>query len=150
MKLIPWQRPALTRRTDSLFNRLFEDAFDFNYNDKLPETFRTNLVPAVNVAEDEKALTVSVELPGLEEKDIDVEVMGNQLVISGERKFEEEKKEKDFHRVEHQYGSFSRTVTLPTGLKTDAVDAVYKKGILTVSIPKVEPTPVAKIKVKTG
>ena len=150
MKLIPWQRPALTRRTDSLFSKLFEDPFDFNFNDRLPETFRTNLVPAVNVAEDEKALTVSVELPGLEEKDIDVEVMGNQLVISGERKFEEEKKEKDFHRVEHQYGSFSRTVTLPTGLKTDAVDAVYKKGILTVSIPKVEPTPVAKIKVKTG
>lgn len=150
MRLIPWTRDplGLTRRTDSLFNRLFDEPFAFT--DQLPETFRSNLVPAVNIAEDEKALTVSAELPGLEEKDIDVQVMGNQLVISAERKFEEEKKEKEYHRVEHQYGSFSRTVSLPTGLKTDAVDAVYKNGILTVSIPKIEPTPTAKIKVKHG
>ena len=150
MKLIPWQRSVLTQRTDSFFNRLFEHSFDFTFNDRLPETFRANLVPAVNIVEDDKALTVSVELPGLDEKDIDVEVVGNQLVISAERKFEEEKKDKEFHRMEHHYGTFSRTVTLPIGLQTDAVDAVYKNGILTVVMAKEEPTPVAKIEVKPG
>ena len=148
MRLIPWHRSALSRRADSLFNRFFEDPF--NFTEQLPEVLQSAPVPAVNIAEDEKTLTVSAELPGLEEKDINVQIMGNQLVISAERKFEEEKKEKEFLRVEHQYGSFSRTITLPTGLRTDAVEAVYKKGILTVAIPKIEPTPAAKIEVKTG
>ena len=148
MKLIPWHRAPLSRRADSLFSRLFEDPFGFT--DQLPEEFRSPLVPAVNIAEDDKALTVSVELPGLEEKDISVQVMGNQLAISAERRFDEEKQEQEFHRVEHRYGSFSRTISLPTGLRADAVDAVYKKGILTVAIPKLEPTPTRKIQVKRG
>jgi HSP20 family protein len=149
MRLVPWHRSPLSRRSaEPLFDRFFDDGFRFG--DHLPEALQSASAPAVNIAENEKALTVSAELPGLEEKDIDVQVMGNQLVISAERKFEAEKKEKEFLRVEHQYGSFSRTITLPTGLRTDAVEAVYKKGILTVEIPKLEPTPTAKIEVKTG
>ena len=148
MRLVPWHRSALSRRTESLFNRFFEDPF--NFTEQLPEVLQRASVPAVNIAENEKTFTVSAELPGLEEKDIDVKVLGNQLVISAERKFEEEKKEKEFLRVEHQYGSFSRTISLPTGLRTDAVEAVYRKGILTLAIPKIEPTPAAKIEVKPG
>ena len=146
MKLIPWHRSALSR-TDSLFNRLFEAPF---FTERLPEAFHSTLAPAVNIAEDDNTLTISVELPGLEEKDIDVQILDDHLVIAAERKFEDEKKDKEFRRVEHHYGSFSRTIALPTGLKTDGVDAVYKKGILTVSIPKLEPTPAPKIEVKPG
>jgi len=69
-------------------------------------------------------------------------------VISGEKKFEQEKKEKDWHRVECQYGSFQRSITLPQNLKTESIEAVYKKGVLTLTIPKVEPTPATKVKVR--
>jgi HSP20 family protein len=117
---------------------------------RLPEVFRSATLPPVNVSETDKAYAVSVDLPGLEEKDIDVKVMGNQLTVSAERKWEEEKKGKEFHRVESQFGRFERSVTLPENLKSGSCDAVYKRGVLTVTIPKVAPTPSTKINVKAG
>lgn len=106
------------------------------------------LVPAVNIAEDEKSLTVTVELPGFDEKDIQVTATKTLLTISGERKWEEEKKGKQWHRVESRFGSFSRSLSLPDNLKTDQVDAVFKKGVLTLAFPKVESTPTTKVKIK--
>jgi HSP20 family protein len=117
---------------------------------RLPEVFRGTMMPAVNVSETDKTFMVGVDLPGLEEKDIDVKIMGNQLTISAERKWEEEKKGKEFHRVESQYGRFERTVMLPDDLKTGACEGVYKKGVLTITIPKTAPTPATKINVKSG
>lgn len=116
---------------------------------RLPAAFASGNVPAVNLAETDKEITVTVELPGLEDKDIDVSWNGNLLCIKAERKFEEEKKDKRYHYVECQYGTFARTLTMPEGLRKDAVDARYKNGILTLVIPKVEPTPAMKVKVKT-
>jgi HSP20 family protein len=91
-----------------------------------------------------------VDLPGLEEKDIDVKLMGTQLMISAERKWEEEKKGKEFHRVESQYGSFARSLTLPENarMNRESIEATFQKGILEIKIPKVEPTPAAKIAIK--
>jgi HSP20 family protein len=147
MNLTLWpQQRRRTRNSDSL-STLLENLIDAPFASHLPETFQTGLSPAVNIAENEKALTVALELPGLAEEDIDVQILGNQLVVTAERRFEEEKKDKEFHRVEHQYGSFSRSITLPNGLRTDAAEAKYDKGILTLEIPKVEPTPSKKIKV---
>ena len=124
--------------------RFFEEPFD-----NWPEAgARGDLVPALNVAEDAKAMTVTVELPGFDEKDILVNANKNLLTISGERKWEQEKKGKDWRRVESRYGSFTRTVSLPENLKTDQVDAVFSKGILTLTIPKVEPTPTTQVKIK--
>ena len=148
MKLSPW--PRHHNRTDRSLARVFEKLFDRPYGNELPEVFHGGLSPAANISEDEYAMTVALELPGLVEEDIEVQILGNQLVVTAERRFDAEKEDQEFHRVEHQYGSFSRTIALPTGLKTDEVDAVYKQGILTLSIPKVEPTPAQKIQVKRG
>jgi HSP20 family protein len=105
----------------------------------------------MNVSESENQFTVSLELPGMEAKDVNIEVMGNQLQISGERKWEEEKKGKEFHRVESQYGSFSRSLTLPENarMERESIEATFQKGMLEIKVPKVEPTPAAKISIKT-
>lgn len=150
MKLTPWKhRNELTSfrsEMDDLFSRFFSEPVATH----LPEAFTRPSLPPVNIAESEKAYTVTVELPGVDEKDIQVQLMGNQLTIKGERKWEEEKKSKEFHRVETQFGSFERMVTLPTNLRLDpdAVKATCRRGMLEILIPKVEPTPAAKIPVR--
>jgi HSP20 family protein len=153
MKVIPWRNRreeigALGDEFDRMLERMFENPFE----ERLPATFRTANVPPMNVSETDKAWQVSVELPGMEEKDITVELRGNMLCISGERTWKEEKKTQEFHRVESQYGSFRRTVSLPSNLRLepDAVSASYSKGVLEIVIPKVEATPTAKIPVKNG
>jgi HSP20 family protein len=148
-QVIPWRRRAPGLRTDfDYFDALFDPLFRTQFTTQLPEAFRN--VPPVNLAEDEKCFRASIELPGMEEKDIEISILGHQLVISGERKWEQEKKEKDYYRVESQYGQFRRAIDLPEGLRTDsdAVNATYKKGILEIEIPKVEPKPAAKVKIK--
>lgn len=144
---ISFGKRALTPRTENLsswLDRVFTDPF----GDNLTEIFQKGLVPPVNLLETEKAFVVTLEVPGLEEKDINVEVMGNQLVVRGEKKFEEEKKGKEWLRVESQYGAFTRTITLPNNLKYEAVEASLKKGVLTLTFPKVEPTPTTKVRIK--
>jgi HSP20 family protein len=152
MKLMPWRKRDDVATFRNEFDRLFDQFLEPDFGANLPAAFRTGAVPPVNVAETEKSWSVSFELPGLNEKDIQVQLMGNQLVVSGERKWEEEKKGKEFHRVESQYGSFQRAIQLPENarLEADALVATYKKGILEITIPKVEPTPAAKIPVKAG
>jgi HSP20 family protein len=139
---------------------LFEDFEDWmkealegkSVFERLPEAFRRRMMPALNLAETEKEFVVTVDLPGLEEKDVEVQILGNKLVISGERRWEDEKKEKEFYRVESEYGSFRRMIALPDGLTTDAanVAASFDKGMLEIRIPKTAPQPAAKIKIKTG
>jgi HSP20 family protein len=96
------------------------------------------------VSETAKDLTLKVELPGVEEKDIDVSLSGNQLTIKGEKKSEhEEKKEGDngervFHRVERSFGAFQRTMTVPFDVEPDKVSADFRDGVLTVTLPKPE------------
>ena len=85
----------------------------------------------------------------MEAKDIDIQVHGNLLTISGEQKEEREEKGKTFHRVERRVGSFSRSVTLPCPVKEDAVDAQYKNGLLTVKLPKTDEAKAKKITVKS-
>jgi HSP20 family protein len=150
MNNLPTQRrwsPFAKRDPFGAFvDRFFEDAFPSD----LPATTTWQKAPwtPLNVSETEKAFLVSLEVPGMDEKDINVQLMGNQLVISGEKKLELEKKDKDWRTIECQYGSFQRTVTLPSNVRGDQVDAVYKKGVLTLTIPKIEPTPSTKVKIK--
>ena len=122
----------------------------WNPVDHLPETFSREFMPPINVAETEKAVVITLEVPGMREEDLDVEVMGSQLMISGEKKFEQEIEEKDFHRVESQFGKFSRTIKLPANVRTADIYAACAKGILTVTIPKVEPTPTTKVKIRAN
>ena len=89
-----------------------------------------------------------MDIPGMEAKDIDIQVNANVLTVSGERKEEREEKGKTYHRVERRVGAFSRSVTLPCPVKEDAVDAQYKNGILTIKLPKTEEAKARKITVK--
>ncbi|HEV2963414.1 MAG TPA: Hsp20/alpha crystallin family protein [Candidatus Angelobacter sp.] len=93
-------------------------------------------VPPVDVYEDEHNLVLKLEIPGINEEDLDVQVENNTLTVKGERKFEKEEKEENFHRIERRYGSFLRTFRLPNTIDSDKVEAHYDKGILKISLAK--------------
>lgn len=104
----------------------------------------------MDLAETPEGLELSVELPGLEEKDVDVTVRDGVLTVSGEKKLESEKKDKNYHFVERSYGSFSRSVALPDGAKADQIKATMSKGVLKVVIPTPAKTEPKKIEVKAA
>ena len=94
----------------------------------------TSFAPPVDIYEDEHTIAVKMEVPGIDEKDIDVRIESNTLTVHGERKIEKEEKEENFRRVERQYGSFTRSFTLPSSVDTGQVSAHYDKGILKISL----------------
>lgn len=96
--------------------------------------------PHVDVTETDKEIRVSAELPGMDEHDIDVAINRDALTISGEKKEEKEDKGKDYYRMERSYGSFCRTVSLPVEVETDKAEATFKKGVLTITLPKTAKT----------
>ena len=100
--------------------------------------------------EDEHNITLKIEVPGIDEKDIDVRIENNTLTVHGERKFEKEEKEENFRRVERQYGSFTRSFTLPTTVDPEKVSANYDKGILKISLAKKAEAKPKQIKVNVG
>jgi HSP20 family protein len=106
--------------------------------------------PAVDVYEDESKIVVKADLPDMDEKSIDIRVEDGMLTVKGERTFENETKDKNFHRVERRYGSFARSFALPEGVDQDKISASYKKGVLEVTVPKTEkPKSVRSIKVSS-
>ncbi len=104
--------------------------------------------PSMDLAETDESLQIRVDVPGMKPEEIDIEVNGTTLRISGERKEEKEEKGKTYHRVERRVGSFSRVVTLPCAVKEDKVAAECHDGILTVTLPKSEQAKMHKVKVK--
>ncbi|MEX2303178.1 MAG: Hsp20/alpha crystallin family protein [Bryobacterales bacterium] len=92
--------------------------------------------PAVDVFEDENRIVLKADLPDMDEKAVDIQVEDGMLTIKGERKFENETKDKNFHRVERRYGSFSRSFALPEGVDEEKISANYTKGVLEVTVPK--------------
>src|SRR5258708_38366889 len=94
----------------------------------------TAFAPPVDVYEDEHNITLKIEVPGIEEKDIDVRIEGNTLTVHGERKIEKEEKEENYRRVERQYGSFTRSFTLPSSVDTGQVNAHYDNGELKMRV----------------
>jgi HSP20 family protein len=104
--------------------------------------------PAIDVAEEENAVIVRAEVPGCKADDIDISVYGNTLTISGEKKLEEEKKEKGYYHIESTYGSFRRELTLPTDVDSSKVEAACKDGVLTITLPKAASAKAVKVKVK--
>ncbi len=125
---------ALRNEMDRVFDNFFR-GFDIEPFGKGLGAFQ----PKVNIADSEKEITVTVELPGMDEKDIDLSLTKDALTIKGEKKEEKEEKGKNYHRMERSYGSFSRTLPLPVEIDTNkAAEASYKKGVLTVVLPKTE------------
>lgn len=106
-------------------------------------------VPSIDLSETDKAVEVKLDVPGVKAKEIDIQLNGNLLTVSGERKEEEEKKGKTFHRIERRYGSFSRSVTLPCPVQEDEVAAEYRDGVLSITLPKTEEAKSKKIAVKS-
>ena len=118
---------ALQNRMNSLFR-------DLNEGDSPLTT--ASFVPAVDIYEDAQKVMLKLEVPGIEEKDLDVRVENNTLTVKGERKFEKEEKEENFHRIERRYGSFFRAFTLPTTVETENIDAKYENGVLRLGLKK--------------
>ena len=96
----------------------------------------SNFAPPVDVYEDEHNITLKVEVPGIDEKDINVSIENNTLTVRGERRFEKDEKEENYHRVERMYGSFTRSFTLPNTLDPEQVSANYEKGVLKIRLAK--------------
>lgn len=157
--IIPWSRdkgqtpssekngagnPLVSLQRD--INHVFEDFWD-----KVEDGFSGHrdivgmIGPSTDVIETDKSVEVSVELPGMTEKDIDISLSGDAMTIRGEKKIEHEEERKGVYMSERSYGSFYRTVPLPAGVDTDKADAKFKNGVLTISLPK---TAEAQAKVK--
>jgi HSP20 family protein len=114
--------------------RLFRGSFNPDRPEEALTT--TSLAPPVDIYEDEHKIALKIEVPGIDEKDIDVRIEGNTLTVHGERKLEKEEKEENFRRVERHYGSFTRSFTLPGSVDPGQVSADYDKGMLKISLPK--------------
>jgi HSP20 family protein len=119
-------------------DRLFTDAWGGSFAPSLlSETWTTGkITPRLDVVEDERAFRVSVELPGMIDKDVAVTVDDRMLTIRGEKKEEKEKKDKDVFRRERAYGSFRRTIELPGDVDSAKIEAKFKDGVLTIDLPR--------------
>lgn len=146
----PHNRPGISRFRDDmggLIQRFFNDPFFWNDNfiDR-----KSGFQPALNVKERANEFVVEAEVPGVNPTEIDIEVQGNQLVIKGERRMEEQQTDEEghIHRMESQYGSFQRSFTLPEEADTEQISADSHSGVITIWIPKNEAHPPRKIDVR--
>jgi HSP20 family protein len=135
---------SLQREIDRLFDDFARGFPSFSGNGA------GTLVPSMDVTETDKEIEITAELPGLEEKDVQVNVADNLLTIRGEKQAEKEQKDKNYRLVERSYGSFERTLELPEGVNADAIKANISKGVLRVTVPKPAPAQAKKIDVKSA
>ena len=153
--LIPVGRQRNVARADNPFvslqseiDRLFDD---FTRGFPSLGNGMTNVtLPTMDVSETDKEIEITAELPGLEEKDVQIIVSDNVLTIRGEKKAEKEQKDQNYRLVERSYGSFERSLELPDGVNPDAITASIDKGVLKVVVPKPAPAQVKKIEVKAA
>ncbi|MBI1804440.1 MAG: Hsp20/alpha crystallin family protein [Ignavibacteriae bacterium] len=131
---------GMQREIDRMFERFRGGTVD--------DSHASMWIPAVDVVEKESEFIVKAELPGVDRKDVKITVQNDILTISGEKRHEEEKNDRNYQRVERSYGSFQRSFTLPSTVANDRIEAAYDNGILTVSIPKVEEAKRREIEVK--
>ena len=129
-------------------NRLFRESYGPEGREE--SLTSSTFAPPVDVYEDEHNVNLKIEVPGIDEKDIDVRIENNVLTVHGERKFEKDEKEENFRRVERHYGSFTRTFTLPSTVDSEKVSANYDKGILKITLPKKAEAKPKQIKVNVG
>jgi len=128
-------------------NRLFRESQREGQDESLTTS---SFAPAVDVYEDEHNFTLKIEVPGIDEKDIDVRLENNTLTVHGERKIEKDEKEENYRRVERNYGSFTRTFNLPPTVDAEKVAATYDKGVLKIALPKKAEAKPKQIKVNIG
>lgn len=152
MDLVPWKplrrglRPfremeSLHTEMDRMFRRLMGES---GFGAELTEEW----IPSVNVSETKDNIIVKAELPGMESKDVSVNISGDMLTIKGEKKKEEEEKDEYHYTCERYCGTFQRSFRLPTGVKTDKIEAKFDKGVLNITLPKVEEAKKKEIEIK--
>src|SRR5271168_2554801 len=129
-------------------NRLFRESYSPEGPEEALTT--TTVAPPVDIYEDEHNIILKIEVPGIDEKDIDVRIQNNTLTVQGDRKIEKEEKEENFRRVERQYGSFTRSFTLPSSVDPGQVSARCDKGVLKISLAKKAEAKPTQIKVNVG
>ena len=144
----PFRDLATMQDRMNRMNRLFREAYSPEEPEEALTT--TSFAPPVDIYEDEHNITLKLEVPGIEEKDIDVRVENTTLTVHGERKIEKEENEENFRRVERQYGSFTRSFTLPSSVDPGQVTAHYDKGMLKVQLAKKAEAKPKQIKVNVG
>jgi HSP20 family protein len=150
--LIPWKKQkhevevlkphddptfGLTRGLSEMVNQMFRRFDEHGVFSPSRKDFGFSEMPSIDIAETDDALTVSADIPGLEEKDVQVSLEERTLILRGERRHEHEDKKKNYHLIERSYGSFHRTISLPDGINHDDVKASFKNGVLKVRLGKV-------------
>ena len=161
-KMVPVKRENVKEQSGTLvhplqqfhqeIDRLFDQAFrgfglsSFSSDQPLfPGLARGMLKPTLDLGASDKDYTITVEIPGVDEKDVKLEIVNDTLTISGEKKQEKEEKDKNYYRIERSYGSFRRVLSLPEDADQDNVKATFKKGVLTVTMPR-KPLPKSDVK----
>ena len=148
-RFVPFRSPladvaVLQNRLNSIFS-------DFARPEGETETLAMgSFVPPVDIYEDQHSLVLKLEVPGIQQENLDVRLENQTLTVKGERKFEKEEKEENFHRIERRYGSFTRSFTLPQTVDTAAVKATYENGVLQISLAKKEAAKPKQVKVEIG
>jgi len=149
MALIRWDPFREIASLQERMNRLFSDV-RLRTPSGEEEITQGAWIPAVDIYETNEAIVLQAELPGIPKEDIFIEVKDNTLTLKGEKKFEREVREENYHRVERSYGSFQRAFTLPGTVQQDKVRAKFKDGILEITLPKVEQAKPKQIRVEVG
>lgn len=142
MTLIKYNRP-----NRDIFSKSFSDIMDEFFNDVVNTRRTGSFVPDIDISERDDQFLVSVELPGVEKEDIEINLDNGRLTISGERKFENEEEGKTYHRVETRYGKFSRSFQLPDNVDEESIKAKYENGLLNLTLNKTEDKAKKQIKI---
>ncbi|MDE3104480.1 MAG: Hsp20/alpha crystallin family protein [Acidobacteriota bacterium] len=152
-RFVPLRTPfedvtVLRNQLNSLFNEFTRPA---TLTDEASEVrTASSFVPAVDVYEDEKQIVLKLEVPGVKLEDLDLRLENSRLTIKGERRFENEEKAENYHRIERRFGSFARSFTLPRTVDQDAVAAAYDAGVLTVTLAKKAEAQPRQVKIDVG
>jgi HSP20 family protein len=141
----PFREVSRLRRE---MDRLWEDYFGPGRRALQP--LAEAWMPAIDVSESGDKVTVKVEVPGMDAKDIEISMVGDTLTIKGEKKVEKEEKDENYHMVERSYGSFVRALRMPAPVNAEKIEANYKNGVLTITCPKKEEVKPKAIEIKTG
>jgi len=145
MAIIRWDpyRDLVTLR--DRMNRLFEDVSGPRSEER--DVMASAWAPSVDIYENENEVVLAAEIPGVEEKDVEIKVEDGNLTLRGERKFEKETKEENYHRIERSYGSFFRSFALPSYIDQDRIEAEHENGVLKIRMPKRSELKPRKVKI---
>jgi HSP20 family protein len=150
-RFVPFRSPlegvaVLQNRLNSIFNDFTSSNGELE-NESLSAG---NFIPPVDIYEDANRLVLKLEVPGIPQEDLQINVENQTLTVKGERKLVKDEKEENFHRIERRYGSFVRSFTLPATIETDSAQANYENGVLSIALQKKEAAKPKQLKIEIG